>query len=66
MNWLRRLAPLIRLSLADLGTVSLGAAAILLTRALPSASLDDLNAGALAISAAFVFLGIVLRVVAKA
>lgn len=61
-----RFGPIIRISLSDLGTVSLGAAAILLTRAVPSASLDDLNAGVLAISVAFVLLGIVLRVLSKA
>lgn len=66
MNRLVQLSALLRLILADLGTVSLGAAAILVTRAIPTAELEDLNAGLLIVSAFFALLGIALRVISRA
>lgn len=51
--------------LQDLGTVSLGAAAIFLTRVFPSSSTDDFSIGMMVASIGFAGVGITLRVVSK-
>ena len=66
MNRFRLLGSLAKLVLADLGTASLGAAAILVTRAIPTASFGDLDSGLLIISALIALLGIALRVISQA
>ena len=65
MNRFRPFGVLAKLVLADLGTVSLGAAAILVTRAIPTASFRDLDSGLLIISAFIALLGIALRVISQ-
>ena len=51
--------------LQDLGTFSIGTAAILLTRAFPSSSSEEFSAGMVYASVAFAVAGIFLRVIAK-
>lgn len=61
-NWAR---DAVKAVLTDFGTVCLGAAAILLTRALPAGERADFDPGVLAATIFFVLLGILLRAVAR-
>ena len=49
----------------DLGTVSLGAAAIFLTRVFPSSSTDEFSIGMMVASIGFAGIGIALRAMSK-
>ena len=66
MNLLRRTGVLISPGLQDLGTVSLGTAAIFLTRAFPTSDFGDFDWAMLLVSAAMVFTGMGLRYLSKA
>lgn len=64
--WARAGWPKIRPSvLQDLGAICIGTAAVFLTRAFPSASIEDFGWVMLSASAAFAIVGIALRVWAK-
>lgn len=64
-NWLNWTRGAIKSVVADFGTVCLGAAAILLTRALPANSFTDFDPGVLAATVFFVLLGVLLRAIAR-
>ena len=64
-NWRNRVREVANATLADLGTVFLGAAAILLTRVIPENSFTNFNPGLLAVCAALVLVGIALRAIAR-
>ena len=64
-DWRHRARDASRAVTTDFGTVSLGAAAILLTRAIPSPSFDDLNFALMGVSISFALLGIILRLIAR-
>ena len=58
---MRRLLDWSRPSLPDLGTVSLGVAAILLARAMPSSNLTEVDVRVVLLSLAFGLVGLYLR-----
>ena len=65
-NWLSRLGEWVRPGLTDLGTVWLGASAIFLTRAFPTAApLGDFHLGMLIASVVCCGVGMTLRLVAR-
>lgn len=64
-SWRNRVREAANSTVADLGTVFLGAAAILLTRVIPEDSFTNFNPGLLAVCAALVLVGIALRAIAR-
>ena len=64
-HWRSRVREVTNSTVADLGTVFLGAAAILLTRVIPEESFTNFNPGLLAVCVALVLVGIALRAVAR-
>ncbi len=61
VNRLERFSRWIRPGLVDFGTVWLGAAAIFLTRAVPTSSFQDFDPGMMAVCVGCLVVGIVLR-----
>ena len=52
-------------ALQDFGAISIGAAAVFLTRSFPSSSNEEFGMGMLLASAVFAAVGIIVRVIAK-
>ena len=66
MNFLRRAAPLLSPVFQDLGTVSLGTAAIFLTRTFPTPQFSDFESTMMLATFFFALMGLLFRLVARA